>query len=519
MKYTKIILLLSAVLLLGSCMDNFLDVKPMGKLIPEKAADFENLLNNDNTVDFQFLDGNRGIRFAYLGDNYKITQALSENRFTPGAVNMDRYAAYIFYDPVSNPMERDYIWDNLYQAISVFNSVIDGIEGLSEGEKNSDLGKRLIAQAKAARAWCYLNGVFIWGPMWNPAGNNDTKVMPYRTAASPVVSNPDLNTTAEILEFIKTDLDEALNNVPEQVSNPSRANKTAVKALLAQYYMYKRNWNEMLKYANESWTESLARVNGDPDKLIYNLNDFKYIEKNVTPKPGESREVYLSLGYFPDGVMDGSEPFKRSYNRESLFFRVGTFSSGEDYLPSDEFIALFDPAKDKRYQLFMLDLVGSGNELVKSYYRSNTDKMENNVNNGITYPELLLMRAEAYARSGNTVNALADLNLLRKYRYSGSVTDLTGGEALNQDALLYEILKERRREMNVGSHQRFIDLKRYIYDSGKPWSKSVIEHKIGSQTYSKPLTDPIFNSRITNVIISYNPHWGLEPDNRSYQPK
>lgn len=519
MKYTKILSLLSAVLLLGSCMDNFLDVKPMGKLIPEKAADFENLLNHDNTVEFQFMDGNRGIRFAYLGDNYKITPALSENRFPVGAVNMDRYAAYIFYDPVLNPMESDMTWDRLYQAISIFNSVIDGVEGLSDEEKNSDLGQRLVAQAKAARAWCYLNGVFIWGPMWNPSGNNDNRVMPYRTTGSPVVQNPDLHTTAEIFEFIKTDLEASLEKVPEQVSNPSRANKAAVKALFAQYYMYQRNWNEMLKYADQAWTESLSKVNGDVDKLIYNLNDFQYIEKTVTPKPGESREVYLSLGYFPDGVMDGSEPFKKSQNRESLFFRVGTFSSGEDYLPSDEFISLFDPAKDRRYQLFMLDLAGHGNELVKSYYRSNMDKMADNVNNGITYPELLLMRAEAYARSGNTASALADLNLLRKYRYTGSVTDLTGAGSLNQDALLYEILKERRREMNVGSHQRFIDLKRYMYDTGKPWSKSVIEHKIGSQTFSKPLTDPIFNGRISNVIISYNPHWKLEPDTRNYQPK
>ncbi|MDD4638417.1 MAG: RagB/SusD family nutrient uptake outer membrane protein, partial [Bacteroidales bacterium] len=301
MKYTKIILLLSAVLLLGSCMDNFLDVKPMGKLIPEKAADFENLLNNDNTVEFQFMDGNRGIRFAYLGDNYKITQALSENRFTPGAVNMDRYAAYVFYDPVTNPMEKDVIWDNLYKAISVFNSVIDGVQGLSDEENNSDLGQMIIAQAKAARAWCYLNGVFIWGPMWNPTGSNDTRVMPYRTTSSPVVSNPDLHTTTEIFEFIKTDLEEALSDVPEQVSNPSRANKTAVRALLAQYYMYQRNWSEMLQYANQAWGESLSRVNGDVDKLIYNLNDFQYIEKTVSPKPGESREVYLSLGYFPEG--------------------------------------------------------------------------------------------------------------------------------------------------------------------------------------------------------------------------
>lgn len=518
MKYTKIILLLSVTMLLTSCMDDFLDVKPTGKLIPERASDFDNLLNNNNTVEFQLMDGNRSIRTAFLADNFQITEALSNNRYAPGSVNMDRYAAYVFYDPVSNPLVNDAVWEYLYRAISIFNTVIDGIEELSDGEKNSEPGQRLTAQAKAGRAWAYMNGAFVWGPMWDPNGNNNTRVMPYRTNGSPVEANPDLHTTAEIFEFVKKDLEDALSGAPDLVSNPSRASKTAVKALLAQFYMYQRNWGEMLAYANEAWNESLTKAGGEA-KLIYNLNDFKYIERAITPKPGESREVYLTLGYYPEGVLDMTEPFKRSSNRESLFFRVGTAADGEDYIPSDEYIALFDPNTDMRYKLFMLNLVGHGGELVKSYYRGNMDKMENNVNGGITYPELILMRAEAYARTGSLADALADLNLLRKYRYSGASTDLPNGGSLGQDDLLHEILKERRREMNIGSNQRLIDLKRYQYDTGKPWSKTVIDHNIGTQVYSKPITDPIFNSKIDNIIINFNPHWGLEPDTRAYQPK
>mgnify|MGYP002546517102 CR=1 FL=1 len=67
---------------------------------------------------------------------------------------------------------------------------------------------------------------------------------------------------------------------------------------------------------------------------------------------------------------------------------------------------------------------------------------------GFSYPELLLMRAEAYARNSRKTEALSDLNTLRKYRYDNTQgsTDLPNGAALTEDQLLEEILKERRRE-------------------------------------------------------------------------
>ena len=84
----KITLVFAAALIaLTSCMENFLDVRPMGKFIPEKASDFENLLNNDRTIEFQFMDNNRGCETSFLDDNYQITQAMSDERYAVGMVN------------------------------------------------------------------------------------------------------------------------------------------------------------------------------------------------------------------------------------------------------------------------------------------------------------------------------------------------------------------------------------------------------------------------------------------------
>lgn len=153
---------------------------------------------------------------------------------------------------------------------------------------------------------------------------------------------------------------------------------------------------------------------------------------------------------------------------------------------------------------------------VRLYYLRGYKMLDNQ---GLTYPELLLMRAEAQARNHQLGGALSDLNTLRKYRYAGTNTDLPNGSSLNEDQLLEEILKERRRELPLGSFQRVFDLRRYVLDSGKPWSKTTITHKVGDKTYSAPIDDAHFTMKIKNTYIRYNPQWGLTEWEGYYDPK
>lgn len=516
MKNIKFILPALGLLIFSSCMDQFLDVKPVGKLIPAKASEFENLLFNEGTVQIQFMDNNRGNFAAYLADNLYMSDAVDEY-YNPSFVNLERYAGYVFYSPITNPNMPQMQWQKLYASASIFNAVVEGIEGLGASEKDTDYARGVMAAAKAARAWAYMNGAFFWGPGWDPDGRNDTPVIPYRTASSPLVANPPRNTTAEIFELLKTDLEYAEQHISAVVANPSRANKAAVYALMAQMYMYQRNWAEMARYADLAWQAALANAGGDVGKLIYDFNDLRYIDKSVSPIPGEDRETYLSLGYFPDGQYMEKEPLTQPANREVLLYREACWIN-ETVLPSEDYIALFDAGKDMRYKLFMLNAKVVGGEVGKRYMRMS--KFSNGCTQGLSYPEVLILRAEAYARTNDLPKALADLNLLRKYRYVTGQSDLPGGEALTRDQLLEEILKERRRELPLVSCHRLFDLKRFSFDTGKPWCVTQIVHKIGaSQTYTASITDPIFNAPISNNVIDFNPAWGLERDTRAYKPK
>lgn len=502
-----------------SCSD-FLDVKPIGKLIPTEIEEFENLLNNESTIKYHFMDNNNTSFYSMLADNLSISENQDKYKYVSSYVNKDVYAAYTFNVPYESPIKPQYTWEwGIYRAVGLFNNVIEGIEGLS-GAAETENGKAVIAQAKAGRAWSYMVGGLGYGPMYNPNGDNNTKTIPYRTSADPTVANPDLATTAELMELVKKDLDDALD-APENVVNPCRANKAAVHALRAEYFMYMRDWPNMLKEASEAWKRSVA-LKGSVDNMIYDFNKFKY-EDDPNADPAEGTDKELSLELLGQDLL-----INQSTNRENLFYRTTpagcTTNNGEStYYPSDDFLALFDKDTDRRYQLFALRILGYSTTVggikyedgIKRTYCRNAKML---TNQGITYPQLLLMKAEAEARTSDKTNALKDLNLLRKYRYSGDNTDLPNGGSLSEDELLYEILKERRRELPISSYQRTFDIKRFVYDTGKPWCQTTITHKIGSKTYSAPVDNEYYTLPISNSIIEKNPQWGLDIDSRPYDP-
>lgn len=498
--------------LLSSCGD-YLDVKPVGQMIPTDVSQFENILNNTTTLSYQFMDNNRGCSYAFLGDNLQISENQMKYNYDATFPNQDVVAAYKYYSPMLDPKSTPMWWSYGYKAIGLFNNVVDGV---SELDASSAYAKGVIAQAKAGRAWVYMNFSLIYGPMYNPNGTNDTPTVPYRTSGDPTVGNGPLSTTAEIFAGIKEDLDYACENCPQTVANPSRANKATAYALRAEYDMYMRDWNNMLADSKKAWELALENVGGDASKLIYNFADFHYDEsKPASPEPGCDKECWMDL-------LGPDDDFDQTVNRENMLYRIapGSHNSSRFY-PSEDWQSIFDKNHDLRWKLFALKAPGykgsksgeSWNDgpqiaYVRADWLSNTQSL--------THPLLLLMKAEAEARTGADGEALADLNLLRKFRYSNGDVALTG---LAGDALLEEILKERRREQPLVSIQRTLDLKRYTFDTGKPWAKATVTHKCGSKTYTKSVTDAYYQSLpIDNAILEYNPQWGISSNNAIYEP-
>lgn len=507
-KYFIPLLLMGAAV--SSC-DDFLDVKPVGKMIPTEVTQFENLLNNSRTIQFTFMDNNHISPVALQGDNLCITKVQADFYYTAQSYILEALAAHIYYDRVVQPEVTPYYWSSgFYSQIAIFNNVIDGIEGLGVDD---DYSRGVIAQARAARAWLYMYSAVCYGPMYDPNGQNDTPVLPLRTSGDPTVGNGSLATTQQIFDQVKSDLDYACENAPEVTSTPGRANRAAAYALRAEYNMLTRNWNAMLADARTAWDKSIANK-GSADNLFYDLKDFYY--EGTAPDVGELDD--------PRDYMNFRGPdsdYGTAKNRENLLFREAAWGPMRTkFYLSDDFISIFDQEHDRRWNLYALVKAAQytlgGQAIADTPHRVWNKDDYTSTSHCITYPSLLLTKAEAEARTGNTSAALADLNTLRKYRYSYEDTDLPNGASLTQDQLLEEILKERRREQQPTAFNRTVDLKRYVFDAGKPWCKETITHTIGDKKFSAPVSS--FKLEFDNPTLRFNPQWGIEPSDAPYQP-
>ncbi|WP_341839308.1 RagB/SusD family nutrient uptake outer membrane protein [Chitinophaga caseinilytica] len=506
MRNQKYLIYLSAALCLGACKD-FLDVKPKGKLIPSSVADFDHLLDNTGTVDLNFLDGNKGSLLAELGDNLEMTEGQGKVGFVLSShPNVERYYAYIFRQPYKNPNLDDQFWSagsqGIYPQVSYFNNVIEGIRGIGgKTQEEAALARTSTAQALVARAWCYFNANMIYGPVYKPGSPNAAKTIPYVTDVDINKPIPDLSTSADVAARVLRELHAALPDLPTRSTWPSRANKATGHAMLAYYHLFTQKPDSVVHYANLAWAAAGGAAN-----VLYDYNKFRLADP--------ARPLTSLLLSSQDGLVNLVN------SREILFYRATDKDAGIGAslsYPSEELLALYDRSTDLRFSLFYLNAPGYKTTLGGGYddgmrisnYRFRKTKMTD----GFSWPEILLMRAEGYARMNKLDLAMADLNTLRQYRHKTGTPDLAMG---TQDQVIQWVLEERRRELPIGGFKRFLDLKRFTLDTGKPWSKTRIEHKMGGQVFQATIDSKDFIIPISNVVLKFNPNWGIPFETRPY---
>lgn len=504
------ILALAGIPLLGGC-NKYLDVKPKGRLIPTEIKDFDHLLDNSDIVERAFLDNNLGCMLGYMTDNITLSEGLGKVNYKAfNHPNIDRYYGYIFRAPYKNPETGDYFWEQgTYGTMKYINNVIEGVKELRTSANESQ-ANAVLAQAYTNRAWSYFNTALVYGPVYKPGGNNSIRSIPYLTDPDVSAAIPALSTQEEVFANVSADLHAALPYAPELTNYPSRPNKMATQAMLAYYHLFTQKYDSVVYYADLAWTGAIAK--GGPAAVLYDYNALSYTEPSLP---------------LISGIKSADNRIQLPSSREILFYRATDNFAGRtpDCYPSDEFIALFDQAADLRFKYFLLTAPGyqttfnninynDGNKM--QYYRGApagaTPKFQ--MTSGFSYPELLLMRAEGYARTNKLPEAMADLNLLRKYRFVTGTADLA--MPATQDAVIKLVLDERRRELPLGHIKRFMDLKRFCLEPGKPWGKTKITHTAGSETYEGTIDSPSFLLPISNAVLRFNPEWGIQPDTRPF---
>lgn len=475
--YSSIIYILGLnLILVGSGCKKFLDIKPStnSSTNPHLVSEFEQMLNNASLA----------------SPNYFLADLMSDDIALPDEL-LSTYSsdyhvkAYQWWPVTWDPSESAPMYNNAYQMIFQCNVILDKLTMAPDGTPAQK--SRISAQAKIHRAYYYFQLTNLYGKTYNEATAT-------QDLAVPLVLKPDASllparaTVKEVYTQILKDLQDAINTTGlsdfgVDVIHPGKA---AALALQARVYLFMANYTQALATAN-----ACLQIKS----TLLDYNNFELIDSiNGDPSLGVLNK--------PVSLMD------QTSNPENLLARIcvdPVFISKFSNAPfiSDELRALFGSTDLRFVYNFNPGQYGA----VPNYFLQNNTELV--FNTGIGVPEVLLIKAECLARQGDASNALAQLELIRKFRYRPAdyVPLINNGD----EEVLKQVLAERRKELFLHGGIRLFDLKRLNMDPR--FSKDIVRvsdtdgHTIttlspGSPAYLVPFAPQIITA---NPSIIQNP--------------
>ncbi|PCI31569.1 MAG: RagB/SusD family nutrient uptake outer membrane protein [Flavobacteriaceae bacterium] len=461
MKNSILYLFILSGVIFFSC-DDYLDVQPLGTVIPKEVADYRALLDN------VYAMRRAACSNTMYGSDDMYVPVGQEGPFgllrRTGDIDKKIYTWADYITEVEETNDRD--WQPMYQQLYICNTVINQIDvatGGSEDQKNILRGEALVQ-----RAYTYFFLVNLYGKQYDSKTADTDMGVPILT--KPVlIGSLKRASVQEVYDLIFSDLEEGLKLLPETSSYNTRPNKMAVYALLARANLFIGNYKKARTYAD----------------LVLKTNNFLY---HLADFPKRTNHTVI----FP--------PFLE--NKELILYKVvdGNTNGGR-FSPSPELLSLYKPGDLRRTARFhSFKLVDSNNLDIPVV--SDRDPY---YSGAPTTAEMYLIRAEANVRMSKIQEAINDINELRKYRFDSAVdSKLTATTA--QEALRL-VLEERRRELAFLGF-RWFDLKRLMKtgDFNKTITHVFLKETYTLQPYSNRYVLPI-----PQKIIELNPEIEQNP--------
>ncbi len=399
LRYISIIII--ALVFVGC--DNFLDIQPIGKVIPKTGKEFRGLL----TEAYNSIPDNRGMT-TFRTDEMVMNAANSST------TDLDSFFDIWTWNDV-NPAQGTFSfgWRNYYYTLFIANYVIENQANITEATPFEI--EQLVGESYMLRAYCHFLLANLYGEPYNKAADVTTsKAVPLKLS-SDVEEIPFRDTLDKIYESILSDLEQAesyINIENWDLGYNYRFNKLSVDAFRSRVLLYMGEWSESL-IASQKVLEVKPALSDLNSELP---NHYTSVESIV------ALEEIMTSNYINAGGVDRN--FYRKYEsgdlRSKTYFRAVSASN--------------------------ISLLKGGSIQFRCTFRTG---------------EIYLNAAEAAANMGSLEEARTYLLALDKMRYSEStytekVADI---QAMSQDELLMEIYDERARELAFEGH-RWFDLRR-----------------------------------------------------------
>lgn len=416
-KYIAIIF--SAVMMLMSSCNDYIDVLPKGMRIPTTLQDFEALMRNEYSANYLAC----AQALYLLNDKFVGTNACR---------NQDNLTTchYMWKEDrdrtLLNASTED-VFDNGYGIIGVMNTIIENAPGATDAtdaEKNE-----VLAYAYAVRAFVLFQIVNYYADAYDP-------VKADATPGVPLIYSANLNapwhqgSVKEVYDQILSDFNKSIElGVPEKAMTAVQPDRGAVEAGLARVYLSMREYDKALAHAEAAL---------DRNSRLFDWNDFYAQYKDRVDNPDDYNKITSPMDHV---------------NVENFWFCSG--NGNPNYPCSDidipeERRAMFEPGdvralcRWKKYQS-QADVYYRG--MLTGYYNLS----------GIATPEVYLIKAECQVRKGNITDGLETLDTVRKTRLAPD--SYTPSAASDEGEAIAKIRRAKADEL-INSIYPFIDAKR-----------------------------------------------------------
>jgi starch-binding outer membrane protein, SusD/RagB family len=149
-------------------------------------------------------------------------------------------------NPNHQNIRETFLW--LYQVVNAANTLInraenDNVNWIGRGKSPAENKNRVIAEARAIRAWAYRHLSYLFG---------DVPLSLQESAGSTIRTDWERTPILEVRKQIVRDLLFAENHIATEASLPGRITKGAVQTYLAEMYLTLDNPDSTLYWANQA---------------------------------------------------------------------------------------------------------------------------------------------------------------------------------------------------------------------------------------------------------------------------
>ncbi len=399
MKLSKIFLPLIAATALTGC-DSFLDIQPVGKVIPTTADEFRSLI----TEGYSNVPYDRGLT-SFRTDEVLLDATMDAN-------DLSSYLdIWRWNDTSSDENTASFSWRTFYHVLFIANYTIESEKLMTDG--SGDEIRQMVGEAYMLRALMHFNLVNLYAPAYTTCTPETTKAVPLKLD-SDVESVLSRNTVAEVYKSILDDLDSAeeyLNTDTWETGYNYRFNTLSPDAMRSRVYLYMGKWEESLAASELVIAKhpQLSDINAELPNAYNSVENIVALEQTMQSQ--YARTIKINRNFY--------SKFSSTDLRRRAYFKQVTTSN--------------------------ITLVKGGSNTYSCTFRSG---------------EMYLNAAEAAWHLGQYDDARTYTEKIYAVRYTdGGAAKTAAIEATDDTDVLDEILEERARELAFEGH-RWFDLRR-----------------------------------------------------------